>query len=136
MIIEKRYHFYAAHRNREAGEKCGRLHGHTYDVVCHFRWDAVEALSGVTMLFSEIDAQVEPIIKSYDHYLLLHEDDELCDALDLMEEPYRKLPFVTSAENMAMWLGTRITNETNLPLVRIELAETKSSNVTYDPTHL
>ena len=30
--IEKKYHFYAGHRNKSAGEKCGRLHGHTYDV--------------------------------------------------------------------------------------------------------
>ena len=26
MKIEKKYHFYAGHRNKEAGEKCGRPH--------------------------------------------------------------------------------------------------------------
>ncbi len=134
MQIEKRYHFYAGHRNKEAGEKCGRLHGHTYEVTCSFRFDFIEANSGVTMLFSDIDDKVEPIIKFYDHYLLLHEEDQLCDALDMLNEPYRKLPFVSSAENMAIWLANRIINETQLPLERIELAETKSSNVTYHPT--
>jgi 6-pyruvoyl-tetrahydropterin synthase len=82
-------------------------------------------------LFSDIDALVEPIIKEYDHYFLLHEKDTLCEILDLHNEPYKKLPFETSAENMAIWLYTRIKNETKLNIKRIELAETKSSNVIY-----
>ena len=81
MIIEKKYHFYAAHRNKNAGEKCGRIHGHTYDVVCHFKFN--EMKDGVTMLFSDIDKVVEPIIKQYDHHLLLFRDDSLCDVLNM-----------------------------------------------------
>jgi len=130
MQIQKKYHFYAAHRNKEAGEKCGRIHGHTYDVVCYFKFE--EMKNGVTMLFSDIDNKVEPIIKSYDHYFLLYEQDSLCSALELVNEPFIKLPFETSAENMAIWLFTRIKNEAQLPIVRIELAETKSSNVIYE----
>ena len=53
MIIEKKYYFYAAHRNLSAGEKCGKIHGHTYDVVCYFKFDKIE--NGITMLFSDID---------------------------------------------------------------------------------
>ena len=41
--------------------------------------------------------------------------------------------FETSAENMAIWLFTSIKNETNLPIIKIELAETKSSNIIYEP---
>jgi 6-pyruvoyl-tetrahydropterin synthase len=128
MIIEKKYHFYAAHRNKEAGVKCGRLHGHTYNVICHFKF--TELTNGVTMLFSDIDKIVEPIIKQYDHYLLLHKEDTLCNALDLLNEPYIKLPFETSAENMALWIFNQI--KTNLPITKIELAETKTSNVIYE----
>lgn len=128
MIIEKKYHFYAAHRNKNAGEKCGRIHGHTYDVVCHFKFN--EMKDGVTMLFSEIDKVVEPIIKQYDHHFLLFRDDSLCDVLNMANEPYIELPFETSAENMAMWIFNQI--KTHLPIVKIELAETKSSNVIYE----
>ena len=67
--IEKKYHFYAGHRNKLAGEKCSRLHGHTYDVVCTFQFE--EMKDGITMLFSDIDNLAEPIIKEYDHYFLL-----------------------------------------------------------------
>jgi 6-pyruvoyltetrahydropterin/6-carboxytetrahydropterin synthase len=128
MIIEKKYHFYAAHRNKNAGEKCGRIHGHTYNVVCHFKFN--EMKDGVTMLFSDIDKIVEPIIKQYDHHFLLFREDSLCDVLNMANEPFIELPFETSAENMAIWIFNQI--KTHLPIVKIELAETKSSNVIYE----
>jgi 6-pyruvoyltetrahydropterin/6-carboxytetrahydropterin synthase len=128
MIIEKKYHFYAAHRNKNAGEKCGRIHGHTYNVVCHFKFNEIK--DGVTMLFSDIDKIVEPIIKQYDHYFLLYREDSLCDVLNMANEPFIELPFETSAENMALWIFNQI--KTHLPIVKIELAETKSSNVIYE----
>jgi 6-pyruvoyl-tetrahydropterin synthase len=128
--IEKKYYFYAGHRNKLAGEKCGRLHGHTYDVKCIFEFN--EMKDGLTVLFSDIDKLVEPIIKYYDHYFLLFEQDPLCDILDFHNEPYRKLPFETSAENMAIWIFNRIKNESKLNIKRIELAETKSSTVIYE----
>lgn len=132
MIIQKKYHFYAAHRNKAGGEKCGRIHGHTYDVICYFKFNSVNE-SGITYLFSDIDKLVEPIIKGYCHWFLLYEIDPLCEILDLANEPYLKLPFETSAENMSIWLFTRIKNETKLPIYRIELGETKSSIVIYEP---
>ena len=128
MIIEKKYHFYAAHRNKNAGEKCGRIHGHTYDVVCHFKFNDIK--NGITMLFSDIDKIVEPIIKQYDHHFLLYKKDDLCDVLNMANESFIELPFETSAENMAIWIFNQI--KTNLPIVKIELAETKSSNIIYE----
>jgi 6-pyruvoyl-tetrahydropterin synthase len=128
MIIEKKYYFYAAHRNKNAGEKCGRIHGHTYDVVCHFKFDGIK--DGITMLFSDIDKVTEPIIKQYDHQFLLYKNDSLCDILSFANEPFIELPFETSAENMAIWIFNQI--KTYLPIVKIELAETKSSNVIYE----
>jgi hypothetical protein len=83
-------------------------------------------------LFSNIDKLVEPIIKEYCHWLILYEKDSLCEILDLANEPYKKMPFETSAENMTIWLFTRIKNETKLPIIKIEIAETKSSNVIYE----
>jgi 6-pyruvoyltetrahydropterin/6-carboxytetrahydropterin synthase len=129
MIIEKKYHFYAAHRNKSAGEKCGRIHGHTYEVKCHFKFDKIE--NGITMLFSDIDKIAEPIIKQYDHTFLLWENDPLCIVLEINNEPFTQLPFETSAENMSVWIFTEIKNA-GLPIFKIELAETKTSNVVYE----
>ena len=128
--IEKKYHFYAGHRNKEAGIKCGRLHGHTNDVTCTFKFDEIK--NGVTMLFSDIDKIAEPIIKEYDHYFLLCENDPMIEVLNLAGEEYKTVPFETSAENMAIWLYNRIKNEGNLPIVKIEFGETKTSKVIYE----
>lgn len=132
MVIEKKYYFYAAHRNKGGGIKCGRIHGHTYDVKCHFKFNEINE-SGITYLFSDIDKLVEPIIKEYCHWLLLHEKDSLVDILQKANEPIKIMPFETSAENMSLFFFTRIKNETNLPIIKLELAETKSSNITYEP---
>lgn len=129
MIIEKKYHFYAAHRNKNANEKCGRLHGHTYNVVCQFEFNAINN-GGITMLFSDIDKIVEPIVKQYDHYLLLFDEDPLCDILEMANEPFICLPFETSAEHLAMWIFNEIKKE--LPIIQIELAETTSSKIIYN----
>ena len=128
--IEKKYYFYAGHRNVNAGEKCGRPHGHTYDVKCTFAFS--EMNNGVTMLFSDIDKLAEPIIKEYDHYFILAEDDPLVNIFELENEKYKVVPFETSAENMAIWLFQRIKNEAKLPIIKIELAETKSSTIIYE----
>lgn len=132
MVIEKKYHFYAAHRNKGGGVKCGRIHGHTYDVKCHFKFKEINE-SGISCLFSDIDKLVEPIIKEYCHWLLLHEKDSLVDILQKANEPIKLMPFETSVENMSLFFYTRIKNETKLPIIKLELAETKSSNITYEP---
>ena len=131
MIIEKKYHFYAAHRNKAAGEKCGRIHGHTYNVKCFFRFEQMNE-GGITCLFSDIDKLVEPVIKSYCHWFIIDEFDPLVDVLELANEPIKKVPFETSAENLCIWLFNEIKIASKLPIYRIELAETKSSNVVYE----
>jgi len=128
MKIEKKYHFYAGHRNKSAGEKCGRLHGHTYEVEIVLEFTKME--NGLTMLFSDIDLVVEPIIKYYDHYFIFQENDPMCELFDLPNEPYRTIPGETSAENMSIWLFNKIKNK--LPIIEIRLAETKTSKIIYN----
>jgi 6-pyruvoyl-tetrahydropterin synthase len=83
------------------------------------------------MLFSDIDKIAEPIIKQYDHTFLLYDKDPLVKVLELNNEPFTELPFETSEENMSILILTQIKNA-GLPIVKIELAETKSSNVIYE----
>lgn len=128
--IKKKYHFYAAHRNKYADEKCGRIHGHTYYVECTFLMNE-PGIGGVTILFSDIDKIVEPIIKKYDHHLLLHDADNLCKILDNCKEPYICLPFDTSAENMAKHLYTTI-KKAGMNIIHLSLQETNTSIVTYE----
>lgn len=129
MKITRKYHFYAGHRNKQAGEKCGRLHGHTYDVEVTFVWEKFEG--DVAMLFSDIDQKAEPIFKFYDHYLMLYKEDPLVKILQEAGEPYRELPFETSAENMAQHFYETL--KAILPVARVSLAETKSGAVIFEP---
>lgn len=129
MKITRKYHFYAAHRNKAAGEKCGRIHGHTYEVEATFSFDQFEG--DVAMLFSDLDKVAEPLIKFYDHYFILFERDPLVALLREAGEPFRPLPFETSAENMAQHLFDEL--KQFLPITQISLAETKSGAVVYEP---
>lgn len=131
MKIEKKYHFYAAHRNEAGGEKCGRIHGHTYYVKCVFQFQEMNE-SGITCLFSDIDQKVEPIIKDYCHWFIIFEGDPLVSYLEIAGEPIKIVPFETSAENLAIWIFNRIKRESGLPIIRIELQETTSSTVIYE----
>ena len=130
--IRKKYHFYAAHRNKEAGEKCGRIHGHVYRINCEFTFNQIT--NGITMLFSDIDNIVEPIIKSYDHYFILNETDPLIELLNIGNEKYIGLPFETSAENLSIWIFNQI-KRGGLPITKIELQETESSTIIYEGTN-
>tara|TARA_R100000935_G_scaffold39959_1_gene61480 strand:+ start:739 stop:1137 length:399 start_codon:yes stop_codon:yes gene_type:complete len=128
--IKKKYHFYMGHRNKKAGAKCGRLHGHTYNVLCYFNFNKID--NGLTMLFSDIDKLAEPIIKQFDHWFLFCENDPILKHLNKAGELYKTVPFETSAENMSMFFFKEIKKYTDLPITRIELAETKSSTIIYE----
>jgi 6-pyruvoyl-tetrahydropterin synthase len=54
----------------------------------------------------------------------------LAELFELAGEEYISLPFESSAENMAIWIFNQI--RTELPIVKIELAETKSSTIIYE----
>ena len=128
--ITKEYHFYAAHRNPKAGDKCGRIHGHTYDLSVIMEFDTDDSIS---MLFSDIDEVINPIVKRHDHYFLVWDQDPLCEMLEAIREPYYSLPFETSAENLCRYFYEEISIV--IPEVkRVELKETKSSKVSYEKT--
>ena len=105
ITILKKYHFYAAHRNKGAGEKCGRIHGHTYNIVCHFGFNDKLDNNGVSCLFCDIDNLVEPIFKAMCHYLILCKNDTLCKVLGDAGESFIILPFETSCENLAKYFS-------------------------------
>jgi 6-pyruvoyltetrahydropterin/6-carboxytetrahydropterin synthase len=130
MIVSKKYHFYAAHRNELLQDKCSNIHGHTYYVTVDF--DLSVQANGVTLLFSDIDSKVEPIIKQFDHCFIIHVADPLLPVLEGKTKLY-VLDYPSSAENMAMTIYNLITNITSLPVMRVTLQETTTSTVIYEP---
>ena len=144
MRIEREYHFYAAHRNQSLGDKCYNLHGHRYGITVVIQPQRTTA--GVTMLFGDIDKHVEPLIRQYDHALMIDRSDPLHDLLatenqlvDGTEPPNTgkaRLNVVvfeeeTSAENLARRFFVSLL-EKSLPLVEVRVRETDRSVVIYD----
>ncbi|MEO1217922.1 MAG: 6-carboxytetrahydropterin synthase [Bacteroidota bacterium] len=130
MEIEKKYHFYAAHRNEYLEGKCQNLHGHTYYVHVRLAFTNTDE-SGVTMLFESIDDIIDPIIASLDHSTLVHEKDiKLIEALDILNSKRLVFPYPSSAENLAKYLFDKISSF-NLDVKEIRLQETTTSVVIY-----
>jgi 6-pyruvoyltetrahydropterin/6-carboxytetrahydropterin synthase len=134
MIIQKRYKFYAAHRNEELHDKCRNLHGHRYEVRCFFR---VTRKGSISTLFGDFDDRIEPFLKrEYDHGMLIHVYDPLYEALcDYMERSGDSLKLKrfnrpTSVENLAHQLFSEI-SDMGFRLERLEVQETDTSTVIY-----
>lgn len=130
MLLTRKYHFYAAHRNQELCDKCRNIHGHQYEIRVIF--DLLKKTS-ITTLFNELDEKVKPIIDEYDHGMLIDIHDPLYEHLKKFGEPLKFKLFngPTSVENMAEKLFFEIRARTGLNVDAIEVDETKSSTLRF-----
>lgn len=140
LTIEKKYHFYAAHRNENlTGSKCANIHGHTYYVTASFEAPQQNCQTGVTVEFSDIDKLVEPIIKELDHKFLIHTGDPLLKFLDFFNSSRDKcedrialveMCTPSSLENLVDMLWHKIQYRTPFRLNFLTIQETTSSSIT------
>lgn len=130
MLLTRKYHFYAAHRNQELCDKCRNIHGHQYEIRVEFD---LEKKSSITTLFSELDAKVKPIIDEYDHGMLIDRNDPLYKHLLAFEESFKFVVFEgpTSVENLVEKLYRDIRARTGLNVFAVEVDETKSSTLRF-----
>jgi len=115
MEIYKDFSFESAHLlpNVPAGHKCGRLHGHSFQVRVVVTGQVGET-TGWIMDFADIKAVVKPIIKQLDHYYL--------NEIEGLENP--------TSENIAKWFWDKL--KPDLPeLSRVEVNETCNSGCIY-----
>jgi 6-pyruvoyltetrahydropterin/6-carboxytetrahydropterin synthase len=70
VILRCRYHFDSAHKLPlvRPGHKCGRLHGHTYQLTVAL--DGPVNDNGWVMDFGLVKAAVNPVIERLDHHYL------------------------------------------------------------------
>lgn len=130
MLLTRKYHFYAAHRNQELCDKCKNIHGHQYEVRVEFD---LKKESSITTLFAELDAKVKPIIDEYDHGMLIDKDDPLYIHLLAFPETLKFKVFdaPTSVENLVEKLYFEIRDRTGLNVFAVEVDETKSSTIRF-----
>lgn len=130
MLLTRKYHFYAAHRNQDLCDKCRNIHGHQYEVRVEFD---LEKKSSITTLFAELDAKVKPIIDEYDHGMLIDANDPLYTYLLKFGETFKFKVFdaPTSVENLVEKLYFEIRHRTGLNVYAVEVDETKSSTIRF-----
>lgn len=129
--IKKSFHFHAAHRNEDLiGDKCFSIHGHTYYLDCHIAF-VKEDDSSITMLFSEIESKILPILEQFEHSLIINKTDPLYEVLKDKGIKLCVLDYPSSAENLAKTFFDRISKSSELNLIQVDLKETSSSIVTY-----
>jgi 6-pyruvoyltetrahydropterin/6-carboxytetrahydropterin synthase len=109
----KDFTFEAAHQLTKVppGHQCGQLHGHSYKVRIHCKGKLNPDKDWV-IDYAEIASAVKPIISELDHSFLNH-------ILDIE----------TTAENLAWWIGQKITKKLGNYLYAVEVFETPTTSV-------
>ncbi len=118
-LIRRRIEIDAAHRVPDHGSKCFNLHGHRYVIEAECVGPVISEgeQTGMVMDFGFLKAcMIEVIHDPCDHGLILWEGDG--DMLGMFEKPFDdgvhvgikllKLPYVPTAENLAMYWHERL----------------------------
>lgn len=116
--IWRRYTFESAHRlpNVRAGHKCGRMHGHGFEVIVHADMDLADREIGID--YDRIDSLWAPLHQQLDHTCL--------NDLRGLENP--------TSELVSSWIWERM--KPQLPeLSWITVYETASSGAHFDGQH-
>lgn len=115
MQIYKQFTFEAAHLlpNVPDGHKCGRLHGHSFEVTLYVE-GAVDDHTGWVVDFADIKAAFKPILNRLDHYYL--------NDIDGLENP--------TSENIARWIWAQ-TKPALSQLSEVHVRETCTAGCVY-----
>ena len=117
-LVWRRYRLQSAHRlpNVPAGHKCGRMHGHGFEVILHVQQDVAGRALGTD--YDELDAHWAPLQALLDHACL-------------NDIPGLEIP---TSEMFAAWLWQRL--KPGLPELRwVTVYETAQCGANYDGTH-
>jgi len=139
VTITRVYTFSAAHR-LEGHPKCGRMHGHNYDVIVHLTGET-DSVTGMVLDYGALDEIVKPIIAAIDHRYIVSRSNleaECVYAMVADEEGHlydiSPAHFASTAEALALHFWRLIVNLTPPSTkLRIEVRETAKSNAIYPP---
>ncbi len=115
MEIYKKFTVESAHwlPHVPEGHKCGRLHGHSIQIIISIAGD-VSKDSGWVADFADIKSAFKPLYDVLDHNCLNH--------IDGLENP--------TSENLCIWIWNKLIPQ--LPLLsRVEVCETCNSGCVY-----
>ncbi len=114
--------------------KCRHLHGHSARAEITLQSMTLDQ-QAMVMDFSELKQIVGKYInQQFDHNLLLHKDDPLCQILEKQGERFLSLAEHPTAEYLAKMIY-EYSKQQGLPVQKVVLWETASANATYTENH-
>lgn len=113
ITISRVYTFESSHwlPNVPEGHKCGRVHGHSYELTVSVSGRVSKKYGWVTD-FSVLDAYVKPLVDALDHHTLN----------DTIPNP--------TSENLCLWFADALRD---LNPSAIEISETRKSRARWTP---
>jgi len=117
MRITKSFTFDSSHwlPHVPEGHKCGRLHGHTYEIILGLE-SVLDPQMGWVQDYGEISLAFAPMLEALDHRCL--------NEIEGLENP--------TAEVMAIWIFDRLVK--NLPLLKdVTVRETQNTSAVHRP---
>lgn len=133
--ISRDYTFCAAHQI-EDHPKCGRIHGHNYEVTVSLIGE-VSTKTGMVMDFGVLDMYVKPVIEAMDHRYLVSESNQIAknpQAAIAIEKDQAYVLFAShsTAERIAEHIAYKVYNQMPVKFnVRVMVRETPKSTATF-----
>jgi len=139
MRATKIFDWHCAHLLEGHNGLCKNVHGHTYKLEVEVEGDLIfddVSSEGMVIDFSDLKSIVKTeIVDKFDHALVLNHGDsgdaELYELAVKKGWKILRLPFRTTAENMAKWIYQTLNTQKRLTgdfrVVRIRLYETDTS---------
>ncbi|MBJ6146304.1 6-carboxytetrahydropterin synthase [Hymenobacter sp. BT559] len=103
MRVAKQFRWEGAHRLPWHTEGCQHLHGHSYQLWVELSGEVLT--QGMFIDFKEIKSVLGPLIKAWDHGILVADNDtQLLSAIDLLASKHYVLPYDTTSENICQFV--------------------------------
>jgi len=104
MKVAKRFRWEGAHRLPWHNGGCQNLHGHSYYMWVELKGTPDER--GMLIDFKDIKEIIEPLIKKWDHAVLVSETDtDLIKAVEMLHSKYYIFPYDTTSENICQFVA-------------------------------
>lgn len=138
FILKSEVQFDMAHYLSGYEGKCANIHGHRYRLVAKLASDSLHEtgqLRGMVDDFGNFKAALKEIADSFDHKLLLEDNEEgrkVANQLATLPNDFQVvfLPFRTTAEEMSRYIFNKLKDK-GLPVDEVELFETPTNSCIY-----
>ena len=132
MKVAKKFRWEGAHRLPWHTDGCQNLHGHSYQMWVEL--SGPTGMNGMLIEFKEIKKVLAPLVKSWDHGVLVADSDaELLQAIALLKSKHYILPFDTTSENICLFVidylcsnALDVLLQHNIERVYVKLQETET----------